>query len=251
MPTPLRRLALVGALVAAGAPAAAGPPYVTDDPEPTAPGHWEFYFAVAGVRDRAGWAVLAPLVDGNFGALRDLQLHVSTPFVLAAPGGEAVTWGYGDTEVGAKYRFLSERGRRPQMSFYPLVTIPTGGERGVGTATVFLPLWLMKTRGAWTTYGGAGAGLIGDHGWAFVGWQLQRSFGGHTAVGAELFYVSPRVLRESHELRFNVGAVVDVNEHHHVLVSAGRAIVGTTLIQGYLGYLFTFGPGPAEQTVPH
>ncbi|HJX65820.1 MAG TPA: hypothetical protein VJ860_17915 [Polyangia bacterium] len=40
-------------------------------------------------------------------------------------------------------------------------------------------------------------------------------------------------------LRFNVGLVLDFTEHHHLLISAGRGIVGDALFQAYTGYQIT------------
>ena len=47
------RLTLLCAALApamAATPVRAGPPFVTDDPVPTDPGHWEIYNFVSGVR---------------------------------------------------------------------------------------------------------------------------------------------------------------------------------------------------------
>jgi hypothetical protein len=42
--------------------------------------------------------------------------------------------------------------------------------------------------------------------------------------------------------RFNVGAIVDFTESHHLLLSAGRGFAGPNLFQGYVAYQLTFGP---------
>jgi hypothetical protein len=36
------------------------------------------------------------------------------------------TFGYGDTEVGVKYRFFEETDQLPQMGVFPLVEMPSG-----------------------------------------------------------------------------------------------------------------------------
>jgi hypothetical protein len=36
-----------------------------------------------------------------------------------------------------------------------------------------------------------------------------------------------------------LGLVLDFTEHHHLLFSAGRSIVGETTFQGYLAYQLT------------
>jgi hypothetical protein len=42
------------------------------------------------------------------------------------------------------------------------------------------------------------------------------------------------------ESRFDIGAIIDLTEHHHVLASAGSGVGGG--FQGYLAYQLTFGP---------
>ena len=46
---------------------------------------------------------------------------------------------------------------RPMIGVFPLVEAPTGDARrglGAGHTREFLPLWLQKSFGGWTTYGG-------------------------------------------------------------------------------------------------
>jgi hypothetical protein len=42
--------------------------------------------------------------------------------------------------------------------------------------------------------------------------------------------------------RFNIGAVLDLTEMHHLLLSGGRGVEGPNLFQGYVAYQATFGP---------
>ena len=39
---------------------------------------------------------------------------------------------------------------------------------------------------------------------------------------------------------FNIGTVFDINEHQHLLLSAGRSIVGPVDFQCYIAWQFTF-----------
>jgi hypothetical protein len=74
-------------------PSIAGPPYVTDDPEPTDTGHWENYLYiqsthVAGQRDRP-----EPGIEINYGAFKDTQLTWSIPLTSdPGPGGMGLVW---------------------------------------------------------------------------------------------------------------------------------------------------------------
>jgi hypothetical protein len=92
-------------LLAFGTEAAAGPPFITDDPEPTDTGHWEIYNFAKGT-----WALGVAIGQGgfdiNYGTYKDLQLTAVLPadFEQAAK----VRLGLGNIELAAKYRFLHQ-----------------------------------------------------------------------------------------------------------------------------------------------
>ena len=64
----LRRWCVVAAL-ALGAPAWAGPPFRTDDPEPVAFQHFEINLLSLGSETAAGWSGILPGLEVNYGAL--------------------------------------------------------------------------------------------------------------------------------------------------------------------------------------
>ena len=137
----------------------AGPPFRTDDPEPVALGHAEVYLSALGARTAEAQILAAPLLEFNYGALPDLQLHLVVPLAQVKPAGEPWARGCGDTEFGMKYRFVQETDVLPQVGLFPMVVVPTGKtERGLGSGhtAVYLPIWLQKSFGKWTTYGGYG-----------------------------------------------------------------------------------------------
>ncbi len=241
-------LVLTCAAVLAPARALAGPPYTTDDPEPVELRHWELYLATGDQWSHDdGWSGTSPHVEVNYGAAPDLQLHVIAPVAWARPPGGPARFGYGDTELGAKYRFVHETESVPQIGTFPLVEVPTGdGARGLGAGQtqVFLPLWVQKSFGPWTTYGGAGYWVNpgeGNRSWWFFGWQAQREVVKGLSIGGEAFYGTSREVGKPGEARFDLGLVWNVSELHHVLFSIGHAI-GAQAAQGYLAYQLTFGP---------
>jgi hypothetical protein len=244
-----RAAALTTALAIVGpGDASAGPPYETDDPEPVEYRHWELYLASQTARERDGWSGTAPHVEVNYGVIPDVQLHVIVPIAYRTPLGERAAFGLGDMELGVKLRFLGERAWSPMIGTFPMVELPTGSSRrglGNGTAQVFLPVWLQKSFGPWSTYGGLGvlldAGDANRHGW-FFGWQGQRRIGEAFTVGAEVFHRTPEEPGGEGDTRFNVGATVDLGETHHLIASAGRSIAATSSFQGYFAYLLTLGP---------
>jgi hypothetical protein len=243
----LRALAIAGLGTLCSSTASAGPPYVTDDPEPVEYRHWELYLASLVEHDANGWAGTVPHVEANYGAVPDVQLHVIAPIAFAAPAGDALRVGPGDTELGVKWRFVREAELIPQIGTFPLLEVPTGISRrglGNGATQVFLPLWVQKSIGRWTTYGGGGAWLnagAGTQTWWYAGWQIQRQIIEPLAIGAEVFWETPKVAGGEAEARWNVGVVLDVSAHHHILGSAGRGFIGSNLFQGYVAWLLTLG----------
>jgi len=234
--------------------AEAGPPYTTDDPEPVEYRHWEFYLASQGSRDAkaSAWSGDAPHLEVNYGVLPDLQLHLIAPFSFSWPDQGGAHYGYGDTELGAKFRFIQETGRRPMIGVFVLLEVPTGNQAdglGSGQVQAFFPLWMQKSFGPWTTYGGGGFWLNpgeGNRNWWLAGWQVQRQFMGEVALGAELFYTSPKEEQGESEVRFNLGLVIDFNPLHHLLLSAGRGLLGSNRLMAYVAYQLTVGLSAAK-----
>jgi hypothetical protein len=248
------RVALAGLLVAS--PAVAGPPYATDDPEPVEYHHWEMYLASQSFHDKDGWTGTAPHFEVNYGAVPNVQLHIIAPFAYSIPDKGPSGYGLGDTELGVKFRFVQERTWVPMIGTFPFLEVPTGSRSaglGNGSSQVFLPVWLQKTFGMWQTYGGVGVWIDTgqrDRHWWYFGWLVQRHIFEWLTVGAEVFHQTPQVPGGETDSRFNVGAIVDFTESHHLLLSGGRGFVGPNLFQGYVAYQLTFGPKDAELPEP-
>ncbi len=144
----------------------AGPPFVTDDPETVAYQHGEVYLASQHIETADGWAGTAPHVEVNYGVVPNVQLHLIAPLVYNAPTAGSAHYGYGDTELGVKFRFVQESEYLPQVGVFPLLEVPTGNEGvglGAGHVLAFFPLWIQKSWGKedskWTMYGGGGYGI--------------------------------------------------------------------------------------------
>jgi hypothetical protein len=227
--------------------ALAGPPFLTDDPEPVEYQHWEFYLASQHTETSGGWSGTAPHVELNYGVAPNVQLHLIAPLAYDAPDGGSAHYGYGDTEFGVKYRFLQETEHLPQAGFFPLLEIPTGSAAdglGSGQWQAFLPVWLQKGFGDWTVYGGGGYGInpgAGNQNWGFGGVVVQRQVLKNVLLGAEIYHRTAMTTDGRGDTAFNIGTVIDFNEHHHLLFSVGRSIDGPTDFQAYVAYQFTFG----------
>jgi hypothetical protein len=69
-------------------PARAGPPYVSDDPEPTDYRHFEIYTFNSGTTTRDGTGGQSG-IDFNYGAAPDLQLTAPCRLALSRPPAAA------------------------------------------------------------------------------------------------------------------------------------------------------------------
>src|SRR5579884_3426296 len=92
-----------------------GPPFVTDDPEPVELHNWEVYIASMHIKQPGDWSGTAPHFEVNYGAAPDLQLHMIAPLAYDAPASGTSHYGFGDLELGAKYRFIHETNWWPQV----------------------------------------------------------------------------------------------------------------------------------------
>ncbi len=244
--------AIVISLIAIAHHAWAGPPFTTDDPEPVEYLHWEVYFASEVHHDPDGWSGTSPHLEINYGAAPELQLHLIAPVSFVAPAHGASRFGYGDTELGAKYRFFEETKRLPQIGTFPLLEIPTGDhKRGLGSGheQIFLPLWLQKSSGPWTTYGGAGYWInpgAGNRNWWYFGWLLQREVYSGFTLGTEIFHETTSEAGGESDTKVNVGAIYDFNETYHLLLSTGHTVQGPGSFQAYVAFQLTFGPQRAS-----
>ena len=226
-----------------------GPPYNTDDPEPVDYMHWEAYVASQYLNTREGSTGTEPHFEFNYGVVPNVQLHLITPLAFNDPAGETRQYGYGDTEVGVKYRFQQETRTKPMVGIFPLVELPTGAASnglGSGRAQFFLPVWIQKDLGSgWTTYGGGGFWRnpgAGNRDYWFLGWQAQKQVTKQCAVGGELFHQTPNTVDGEARTAFNVGAVYDFDDGHHLMFSIGRDLHGPDTGSAYVAYQWTFGP---------
>ncbi len=235
-------------VLAAATAVVAGPPFVTDDPEPVDYRHWEFYCASQLSGANGIISGTAPSVEVNYGLLPDVQIHAIAGLAVNSDADGHPACGPGDLELGVKYRFIRESAGRPQAGIFPAIELPTGDSSkglGAGMVQLFLPLWLQKSFGPWTTYGGGGyqaaMGRPSENFFLF-GWQGQRDVSNALTLGAELFAVTRQRGYPGTEAGFNIGVIITLSPEHHILVSAGRDIAGINQFTCYCAYQLTFGP---------
>jgi hypothetical protein len=232
--------------VFAASAARAGPPFVTDDPVPTDYRSWEIYAGAQYEKPGARTAMASlPFLELNYGALPNVQVSLTLSFEEdASPGGQRDE--YGGTEVGIKTRFVQESADRPQISFYPSVQTPAeNGEHAV----TFLPVWLQKSFGPWSSFGGGGEYVHpgpGNRNYAFFGGALERSVSRVTDIGAEVYHQGAQTSGGSDLTAARVGVISQIGKYHAVVFSVGRAFHGDETMSAYASYEFVLGPSATK-----
>jgi hypothetical protein len=223
--------------------AEAGPPFVTDDPEPPPPRGWEINVPFNLERASGSTEMNAPLFDLNYG-LPDIQLKLEVPIKIVHEDSNGTTAGAGDLLIGVKWRFFNSEKSRVQFGIYPQLSLPTGNHsRGLGedrTAFV-LPLVAQKSWGEWTLYGNVGywwQTAVETRNYVYAGVVLERDNNERLTHGAELFGNSPKERGGRSDVAFNIGGTWNLHEHVNLLFSGGRDIVGDTRVMAYIGLQF-------------
>ena len=103
----------------------AGPPFVTDDPEPPPAGGWEINVPFILERTPGKTEMDAPLFDLNYG-LPDIQLKLEFPIAIVNEDNNGTQAGAGDSLIGVKWRFFNNERSQFQLGTYPQVLAPTG-----------------------------------------------------------------------------------------------------------------------------
>ena len=171
----MKRLLLSAAMALSTVPALAGPPYVTDDAEPTDFGDYEIYGFTDGSSARDGWDGSAG-IDFNYGVAPDLQLTAVLPLAWSIPNAGASETELGNIELAAKYRFLHQADAGVDVAFFPRVFLPAGSsEVGEHHVSLLLPFWVQRSWERWTTFGGGGCEINhggGSQNFCMLGWAV-------------------------------------------------------------------------------
>jgi len=247
-------------LLLASTRAMAGPPFQTDDPEPVDFRHYEFYTFGTVDGTPVETDPTGPAVEFNWGALPRLQLHAILPFGAIMPSNNPVylpagagptAYGLTDMEVGAKFKWISETKHRPMIGTFTMLEVPTGNyAKGLGVGRVWykLPVWVQKSWGSWTSYGGAGYQLVHQYqyrSFAYEGWLVQRDIGKKWTLGSEIFHHGNEGLATAQIERSTMldmgGYYYFRNPGFQLLFCYGHSISGQTENYAYLGLYWTWG----------
>jgi hypothetical protein len=224
----------------------AGPPYKSDDPEPTDYKHFEIYTFSNGTvtrDDRSGEAG----IDFNYGAAPNLQLTAVLPAGYDFAAGSPTVVALSNIELAAKYRFLTQEVVGFDLAIFPRVFLPSAssavGERHV---SLLVPLWLEKDWGQWSAFGGGGCEINrgGDsENFCLMGLAVTRQFTTKLQLGLEIFHQTPDTQGSLATTSLGVGLRYDLNDNFHLLGYLGRGVQNveqTDQFNWYTSILFTF-----------
>lgn len=223
-------------------PAWSGPPYVTDDPEPTDQGKWETYAFGSATSFRHATEGAGGF-DINYGGGRNLQLSAVVTLAYSHDAGAPARIGVADTELGAKYRFLRQRGGSwiPDVGIFPKIELPTAGKSfGAGKVGLVIPLWAQKDFGPWSLFGGGGWALnpgAGNRNYSFGGVAVTRQVMKTLSLGGEIYHQSADAVDGRSSTGLGVGASWQFAPKWSLIGSGGPMISHRATAGEYAAYL--------------
>lgn len=241
----IRRLALGAAAALFASAATAGPPYQTDDPEPTDLGHWEIYSFLT-VDGRSSDLDGAIGLDLNYGAAEGLQLTATVPFAFEDVTGRGWRRGPGDVEVAAKYRFINDEERGIQAAVFPRIFLPTADrDLGAHKFQLLLPLWVQKDfKDGTSLFGGGGYEInpgAGNHNFWQAGMALTHDFSKRLSLGTEVTWQSADTSDGKSSVGVNLGLIRKLGGPASLLVAVGPSFsAGQTSYHSYAALGFAF-----------
>jgi hypothetical protein len=239
-------LVCVALTLSAVVPAIAGPPYLTDDPEPTDYQHFEIYTFNSGTVSQADTGGESG-IDFNYGGAPNLQLTATIPVAFDSATEGPLLGGLGNIELAAKYRFLTQDKFGVDVAVFPRVFLPSASSNvGDQHASFLLPIWIEKDWDKWSAFGGGGCEY--NQAWnaknfCEMGAVVTHEFTDKLELGVELFHQTPNIPGGAQMTSVGVGARYDLSDNYHLLGYVGRGIQNaneTDRFNWYTSMLFTF-----------
>lgn len=227
-------------------PVWADTPFLTDDPNPVDYSHWEVNF-FSFINHTSDVSLLqAPVIQAAWGVLPALELSFTAPMTSYLDNRTFSAIGLGDIETAAKYRLMHETAIWPQIAIAPALDWATGnGELNTGNGGFWmkLPIWLQKSWGAWTTYGGGGyiVNTAANNQNAFYGgFVVQKAVNQNLNIGAEIFSQGQSSSDASNPFNaaytvVDIGVSYQLSEQLGMQVSCGYTIAGQPQAISYVG----------------
>lgn len=206
-------------------PAYAGPPFSTDDAAPVDAGALEligFWQRTALATDEETTSGL----DVTYGVTRDLQLTAVIPHHRISSGDR----GFGDVEVGAKYRIIAEgaTGHAPDIALAGTLRLPTADTGwGAGKLGGSVGIWTHKRLTNWSLFGGGNYVFnpgSGNRDYVMAGAGLTRRLSNQLTVGVEIYHQTPGIREGLATARVALGGTVALSDRVTLMGSYARGL---------------------------
>ena len=191
---------------------------ICDSPEPVDYQHWEFYIASQHIKTSDGWSGTAPHVEVNYGAIKNLQLHLIAPSLMTRRERHYRITGLATPRSAQSNGSSRKRNIYRELEFFRCLEVPTGSESaglGSGHVQAFLPVWLQKSWGEgdrkWTAYGGGGYHInpVYRQPWKEkLRLVLQRQITDRVLLGGEIYHRTATTIDLQADTAFNLGTGV-------------------------------------------
>ena len=200
-------------------PAFAGPPYITDDPDPTELHHWEVYAFSDGVFDYGDVGGGVGL-DLNYGVVDNVQLTATLPLDVDSAASPHVA--RGELEVGVKWPFFQDEKRGLAVAVFPRIILPTSREGG--RTSLLLPAWGSWSDEDWSVFGGGGYQIRSGAGTRdnFIeALAVTRKLSERLTIGGEIAHEGKEEVGGEGATTLGLGAVIGLGGPVSLLLSGG------------------------------
>ena len=218
---------LTSVLLMLSATAWPGPPMVGEDPGILEPGEWEIIAAMKGESRPSAESGQLPVLDVTYGLTPNTQISVVVPRQHIEPQGESSRTGWGNGEIGYKWRFFSNE--TVEMAIAPVYSHPLDHGsviRGLAedVSVLSVPVVASLAMGEWTWNFQVGYAIKSTSGNL---WDYAVTLGHPLGQSAELFLEAWGGADDNLDNKasnYRVGLDFAFTERTHLLASIGGGI---------------------------
>lgn len=231
-------------------PCWAGPPFITNDPDPPDPGQFEIITSMADFQAYRNNTQFGSLlgVEVNYGADPLTQLTVAVPSGFSRGPGSDMQLGIGDLVLEYKHRFGVDADKG-YFGVNPQVTFASGGQLGAGRMTADVPVLYQKQFGKTVVYTDLRYRWhASNNGGSYVFWGAvaERELNDKWTLGGELYALSRNQLYNGAPVRayqgYNLGLRYKLNAHATLIFAAGNSFSGDPALTLYAGIVILTTP---------
>ncbi len=235
----------------------AGCPFNVDDPGTDEPQHVVLNLAAVTSQVSGSESDLFPSANFGYGLNNNFEVDLGSAIDSVRNSGSPRIFGYGDTTLYAKWRFLEETSKRPQVALTGLVKFPTASrQRGLGSGYYdYIPaLCLAKSFGRYFACANAGYNILGDPGAisnTYYGLCVTYQATELLTIGGQLYGSGSASPGTSGELAYGLGLTYNYRPDQAFQLTIGRSARGLSDLNVYAGFQFDLGAvGGSRRSAP-